>query len=134
MWLTLYYIFCYFVFCYSLVLMLSYLALVLMSRRAQKQLEVELPDDETIKYMLKGSPLTPAVSIIAPAFNEEVTIIRALALNDELRTAEGHVLLCSLFTDTHAVSHRGDIDIVVVERWIGGTSANGIEGLVPNLL
>jgi len=75
MWLTLYYIFCYFVFCYSLVLMLSYLALVLMSRRAQKQLEVELPDDETIKYMLKGSPLTPAVSIIAPAFNEEVTII-----------------------------------------------------------
>ena len=75
MWLKLYYIFCYLVFSYSILLMVSYIILVFMSRRAQRQLDVELPDDETIKYMLQGSPLTPAVSIIAPAFNEEVTII-----------------------------------------------------------
>ncbi|MBO7114377.1 MAG: glycosyltransferase family 2 protein, partial [Bacteroidaceae bacterium] len=55
--------------------MASYALLVLMSRQAQNQLDINVPDDETIKYMMQGSPLTPAVSIIAPAFNEEVTII-----------------------------------------------------------
>ena len=75
MWAMLYYLFSYLVFFYTLMLMASYLYLVYMSRSAQKQLGVNLPDDETIKYFLKGSPLTPAVSIIAPAFNEEVTII-----------------------------------------------------------
>ena len=75
MWITLYNIFCIIIFGYTISLMLSYLTLVFMSRRAQKMLAVELPDDETIKYMMQGSPLTPAVSIIAPAFNEEVTII-----------------------------------------------------------
>ena len=75
MWAILYYIFSYLVFFYTLLLMASYLYLVFMSRQAQKQLSINLPDDETIKYFLQGSPLTPAVSIIAPAFNEEVTII-----------------------------------------------------------
>ncbi|MBR1498470.1 MAG: glycosyltransferase family 2 protein [Bacteroidaceae bacterium] len=75
MWAILYYIFSYLVFFYTLMLMASYLYLVFMSRQAQKQLSINLPDDETIKYFLQGSPLTPAVSIIAPAFNEEVTII-----------------------------------------------------------
>lgn len=71
----LYQIFCYLVFSYTILLLISYLILVIMSRQAQNQLEVNLPDDESIKYMMQGSPLTPAVSIIAPAFNEEVTII-----------------------------------------------------------
>ena len=75
MWLTIYYIFCYLVFAYSMLLLTGYVWLAIMSRSAQKQLEVNLPDDETIKYLMQGSPLTPAVSIIAPAFNEEVTII-----------------------------------------------------------
>ena len=75
MWLTIYYIFCYLVFGYTMLLIAGYIWLVFMSRLAQKQLDVNLPDDETIKYLMQGSPLTPAVSIIAPAFNEEVTII-----------------------------------------------------------
>ena len=75
MWLTIYYIFCYLIFSYSLALMVTYLSLVIMSKRAQKKLDVNMPDDETIKYLLKSSPLTPAVSIIAPAYNEEVMII-----------------------------------------------------------
>lgn len=75
MWVLFYQIFCYLVFSYSILLMASYALLVLMSRQAQNQLDINVPDDETIKYMMQGSPLTPAVSIIAPAFNEEVTII-----------------------------------------------------------
>ena len=64
----------------------------------------------------------------------DVGCARALSLDDELRTAERHVLLSRLLVDTHAVSHGRDVHIVVVERGIGGTSANGIEGLVPDLL
>ena len=75
MWLTIYYIFSYLVFTYSLVILLTYLLLVIQSYRAQRALKVDLPDDETIKFMLRGSPLVPGVSIIAPAYNEEVTII-----------------------------------------------------------
>ena len=75
MWLTIYYIFCYLVFFYTLAILASYLYLAIQSYRAQKQLQVTMPDDKTIKYLLQASPLTPAVSIIAPAFNEEVTII-----------------------------------------------------------
>ncbi|MBR1652914.1 MAG: glycosyltransferase family 2 protein [Alloprevotella sp.] len=73
--MTIYYIFSYVIFFYSLAIMLCYLALLLMSYRAQKKLHVSTPDDAHIKYALQGSPLAPAVSIIAPAFNEEVTII-----------------------------------------------------------
>ena len=75
MWLTIYYIFCYLVFAYTILLIVGYVWLVFMSRLAQKQLDINLPDDDTIKYLMQGSPLTPAVSIIAPAYNEEVTII-----------------------------------------------------------
>ena len=75
MWLTIYYIFCYLVFAYTILLLVGYVWLVFMSRLAQKQLDINLPDDDTIKYLMQGSPLTPAVSIIAPAYNEEVTII-----------------------------------------------------------
>ena len=75
MWLTIYYIFCYLIFFYTLTIMASYLYLVVQSYRAQRRMSVEMPDDDTIKYLLKSSPLTPAVSIIAPAYNEEVTII-----------------------------------------------------------
>ena len=75
MWLQIYYIFCYIIFGYSIAIMAGYLYFILQSYRAQHKLSIDMPDDETIKYLMKGSPLTPAVSIIAPAYNEEVTII-----------------------------------------------------------
>ena len=75
MWLTIYYIFCYLIFGYSLLIMMSYLFLVIQSFRVQRRMAGNTPNDETIKFLLQGSPLTPGVSIIAPAFNEEVTII-----------------------------------------------------------
>ena len=75
MWLTIYYIFCYLIFSYTLALMITYLIMVFMSKRAQQKLAINMPDDNTIKFLLRGSPLTPAVSVIAPAYNEEVVII-----------------------------------------------------------
>lgn len=74
-WLAIYYFFSYIVFGYTLAIMASYLLFVFLSWSMQLRLKVDIPDDEVIKYQLQGSPLTPAVSIIAPAYNEEVTII-----------------------------------------------------------
>ena len=75
MWLNLYYTFCYIIFGYSIAILLSYLFLVVQSYRAQRKSKIDMPSDKTLKYLMKGSPLTPGVSIIAPAFNEEITII-----------------------------------------------------------
>ena len=75
MWLTIYYFFSYVVFFYSIATMVLLLLLAVQSLRAQHNLAIDKPSDDTIRYMLKGSPLTPAVSIIAPAYNEELTII-----------------------------------------------------------
>ena len=75
MWLKIYYIFSAIVLSYTLLILSSYLFLVIQSYRVQARLKVSLPDDETIKFVMRGSPLTPGVSIIAPAYNEEVTII-----------------------------------------------------------
>ena len=75
LWHATWYTFSYLVFFYSMAIMASYLVLVWLSYREQKRKEKEVPDDETLKYMLKSSPLTPAVSVIAPAYNEHVNII-----------------------------------------------------------
>ena len=75
MWLTIYYIFCYLIFSYTMALIVTYVIMVIMSKRAQQKFEINVPDDNTIKFLLRGSPLTPAVSVIAPAFNEEVVIV-----------------------------------------------------------
>ena len=75
LWHATWYTFSYLVFFYSMAIMASYLVLVWLSYREQKSKEKEVPDDETLKYMLKSSPLTPAVSVIAPAYNEHVNII-----------------------------------------------------------
>lgn len=75
MWVLLYNFFSYLVFFYSIANMLILIYLTIMSLRAQWNIRINMPDDDTIRYMLKGSPLTPGVSIIAPAYNEEVTII-----------------------------------------------------------
>ena len=62
------------IFFYTLVAMTLLAYLSISSLRYQRRLRVNLPDDETIRYMMKTSPLTPQVSIIASAYNEEVTI------------------------------------------------------------
>lgn len=74
MWVIIYYIFSYLVFFYTILGMGLLLYLCIQSIRAQKRLEINLPDDDTIRYALENSPITPSVSIIAPAFNEEETI------------------------------------------------------------
>lgn len=75
MWQVLYYIFSYLVFFYTLVAMVLLVYLAVRSNVAQKRLRVNVPDDDTIRYTLKSSPITPSVSIIAPAYNEEKTIL-----------------------------------------------------------
>ncbi|MCH5229399.1 MAG: glycosyltransferase family 2 protein [Muribaculaceae bacterium] len=75
MWVVIYYIFSYLVFFYTLVAMVFLVYLAVRSNTAQKRLLVNVPDDDTIRYTLKSSPITPTVSIIAPAFNEEKTIL-----------------------------------------------------------
>lgn len=75
MWITIYYFFSYVVFFYTLVSMVAMVILAYQSFRAQKRFVVNVPDDDTIKYMLKSSPITPSVSIIAPAYNESKTIL-----------------------------------------------------------
>lgn len=75
MWITIYYIFSYIIFFYGIAAMLALLYLAIRSSIAQKRLLIDAPDDETIRYTLKSSPITPAVSIIAPAHNEEKTIL-----------------------------------------------------------
>lgn len=75
MWITIYYIFSYVIFFYSIAAMLALLYLAIRSSIAQKRLLIDAPDDDTIRYTLKSSPITPAVSIIAPAHNEEKTIL-----------------------------------------------------------
>ncbi|MCH5234232.1 MAG: glycosyltransferase family 2 protein [Muribaculaceae bacterium] len=75
MWVILYYIFSYIVFFYTLGAMIFLVCLAVGSYRAQKALLVNQPDDDTIRYTLKSSPITPSVSIIAPAYNEEKTIL-----------------------------------------------------------
>lgn len=75
MWVSIYYFFSYLVFFYTIAAMIMLLYLTVMSLRAQRNIRINIPDDDTLRYILKGSPLTPAVSIIAPAYNEEVTIL-----------------------------------------------------------
>lgn len=75
MWHIIYEFFSYAVFFYTVATIGFLVYLTVMSTRAQRNIQIDMPDDETIRYILKGSPMTPAVSIIAPAFNEEVTII-----------------------------------------------------------
>lgn len=75
MWYLLYSIFSYLVFFYTMAAMVALVYLAIRSSVAQKRLLVNAPDDDTIRYTLKSSPITPSVSIIAPAYNEEVTIL-----------------------------------------------------------
>ena len=75
MWVIVYHIFSYAIFFYSIATMVSMLVIAFLSVRAQRMNEINTPDDDTIRYFLKGSPLTPKVSIIASAYNEERTVV-----------------------------------------------------------
>ena len=75
MWIKIYFLFSYVIFFYSISYMLLLLFLAIQSIRAQRRMDINMPDDDTIRYILKGSPITPKVSVIAPAYNEEVDII-----------------------------------------------------------
>lgn len=75
MWAIIYFIFSYMVFFYTLIAMIFLVYLAVRSSIAQKRMLVNMPDDDTIRYTLKSSPITPSVSIIAPAHNEEKTIL-----------------------------------------------------------
>lgn len=75
MWHVIYNFFEYVIFFYTCTAMIAMLALVIYSLREQYNLSINMPSDDTIRYMMKMSPITPSVSIIASAYNEEVTII-----------------------------------------------------------
>ncbi|MBQ0103622.1 MAG: glycosyltransferase family 2 protein [Prevotellaceae bacterium] len=75
MWHTISEIFGYMVFLYSAVLITSYIVLIMRSYKAQSNERLFTPDPIAIKYLLKDAPYLPGVSIIAPAYNEEKTII-----------------------------------------------------------
>lgn len=64
----------YLVFFYSMALMLSYVMLIWLSYIEQKR-SAHVMSDPYVKKILERSPYVPGVSIIAPAYNEEQTII-----------------------------------------------------------
>lgn len=65
----------YAVFFYSMLIIASYIYLMVSSYKAQKIDNLMTPDPNVIKHMLKNAPFLPGVSVIAPAYNEEKTII-----------------------------------------------------------
>ncbi len=64
----------YLVFFYSMALMLSYVILIWLSYREQRK-NRETMSDGYVRKIFEHSPYTPGVSIIAPAYNEENTIV-----------------------------------------------------------
>ena len=64
----------YLVFFYSMALMFSYVMLVALSFRETRRSRHSL-SDIYVKKIFDNSPYTPGVSIVAPAYNEENTIV-----------------------------------------------------------
>lgn len=64
----------YLVFFYSMALMFSYVMLVALSLRETRRSRHSL-SDIYVKKIFDNSPYTPGVSIVAPAYNEENTIV-----------------------------------------------------------
>ena len=58
----------------------------------------------------------------------------ALAGDDVLAAAEGHILLRRLLVHPHGIGHRGHVHVVVVQGGIGGPAAQRLQGGVPDLL
>ena len=73
MWETILYFYGYIIFFYSLALIVSYaMLLVLAYIHSSKYLKCT---NDHICYAVEGSPFAPGVSIVAPAYNEEKTIV-----------------------------------------------------------
>ena len=70
----LFYTYGYLVFFYSMALMISYVILTLLAYREQKR-NRHIMSDAYVKKIFENSPYTPGVSIVAPAYNEENTIV-----------------------------------------------------------
>lgn len=68
------YFYGYFVFFYSLALMLSYVVLIWLAYISLRRNDSTMID-AYVWTIMKKSPYTPGVSIIAPAYNEERTIV-----------------------------------------------------------
>jgi len=64
----------YFMIFYSTFIVLSYIMLIVLAIRGIKKHSILHSDEYTIKT-LKDSPYAPGISIIAPAYNEEKTIL-----------------------------------------------------------
>lgn len=64
----------YFVFFYTSLLAISFIVMMFLSFTSLK-LRKNYYDDNYVRRVLKSSPYTPGISIIAPAYNEEKTII-----------------------------------------------------------
>lgn len=75
MWHSIYIFFSYVVFFYTMTLIISNVILMILSLRAQRLQKINMPDDDMLDYLLRGTPLTPHVSVIASAYNEHVTIL-----------------------------------------------------------
>lgn len=69
-----FYTYGYLVFFYSMALIFSYIMLVFLSFRETRRARHSL-SDIYVKKILENSPYTPGVSIVAPAYNEEKTIV-----------------------------------------------------------
>lgn len=73
MWEFLLYFFGYAVFGYSLLLLTSYVMLLIFSYKYSSGCKQW--SDDYIRHMVQSSPYVPGISIVAPAYNEEKTII-----------------------------------------------------------
>jgi cellulose synthase/poly-beta-1,6-N-acetylglucosamine synthase-like glycosyltransferase len=73
MWNFLVYFFGYAIFAYSLLLLASYVMLLIFSY--QYSTGCKQWSDDYIRHMVQSSPYVPGISIVAPAYNEEKTII-----------------------------------------------------------
>ena len=71
--ITFQYIFEYLIFSYSLALILIYISLVVLSYF--KMISFLYKENKYEEELFLESPFVPGISIVAPAYNEEVTII-----------------------------------------------------------
>jgi len=72
MWNAIVFFYSYFVFFFALALMASYVYLIAQSYRYYR--EYSRWTSDYLRSMIDKSPYTPGVSIVAPAFNEELTV------------------------------------------------------------
>lgn len=68
------YVYGYLVFFYSMLIIASYVMLIWLAFLEQRKSRFAM-SDAYVKQIFKHSPYTPGVSIVAPAYNEEATVV-----------------------------------------------------------